>query len=177
MSKNSIKEVWLDPKVEATPQAIEAINNADFIVYCPGSLYGSIIANFLPTGIQEALKSSGATKILITNIVSNRNQTHKFTLLKYFKVFQKYTGLTKPFDIVIAPDLSQKSFERKFPKVAKSYNREHAHFIGWSKTDIKNFAHKDIKVITSDIFSITPKLNRLRHDPERLAKIFQKIIK
>jgi uncharacterized cofD-like protein len=177
MSKNTISKVWLDPEVAATPLAIEEIRNADYIIYCPGSLYGSILANFLPDGIKEALKTSGATKILICNIVSNRNQTHKFTLEKYLKVFQKYTGLKKPFDIVIAPDISRKSFEKKYPRVTKSYNREHAHFIGWSKTDIRKFSLNDIKVLTSDIFSITPKLNRLRHDPEKLARVFKKILK
>jgi len=195
MSKNLISKVWLNPKVAATPQAISAIQNADYIFYCPGSLYGSIISNFLPVGIKRALRESEATKILITNIVSNRNQTHKITLKKYLKIFQKYTGLKKPFDIVISPNISQKRFEKKYPKTAKSYNREHAHFIGWSKTDIKKFllrhcearsavaishhqvSKKHIKVLATDIFSITPKLNRLRHDPDKLSKIIRRIIK
>jgi hypothetical protein len=46
---------------------------------------------------------------------------------------------------------------------------------------IKRFLHreatKNIKVMTSDIFSITPELHRLRHDPEKLANIFNKLLK
>lgn len=177
MSKNTISKVWLDPKVHATTQAMKAIKKADYIIYCPGSLYGSILSNFLPVGIKKALKSSTATKILISNIVSNRNQTHQITLSKYLKIFQKHTGLKKPFDIVLAPNVSQKVFERKHPKITKSYNREHAHFIGWSKAKIKKFSVHHIKVLTSDLFSITPKLNRLRHDPDKLSKVFKKILK
>lgn len=177
MSKNTIKDLWLDPDVPATPQAIEALEKADFIIYCPGSLYGSVISNFLPVGITEALAKSKAKKILITNLVSNRNQTHHFTPEKYLNVFHHFTGLEEPFDILITPHVSQKAFERKYPKVAKSYALEHAHFLGWTEKELKSIQDKGIKVLSSDIISITPHLNRLRHDPKKLSKLLKQIIK
>lgn len=177
MSKNSISDIWLDPDVPATPQAIDALSKADYIIYCPGSLYGSIVSNFLPVGIKEALAASKARKILITNLVSNRNQTHHLTPEKYLKVFQKFTGLTKPVDIIVTPNISQKAFDKKYSKVSQSYSLEHSHFLGWSKTELNNILDKGIKVVTSDIISITPHLNRLRHDPKKLAKAFKTIIK
>ena len=176
LSKNDIVDIWLDPDVPTTPQATTAIENADYVIYCPGSLYGSVIANFLPVGIKEALTASKAQKILITNLVSNRNQTHHFTPEKYLKVFRHFTGLEKPFDIIISPHVSQKAFEKRFPKIAKSYALEHSHFIGWSKKELKNITNKDIKVLTSDIISITPHLNRLRHDPKKLSRVFKSLI-
>ncbi|NTW88257.1 MAG: hypothetical protein HGB26_03855, partial [Desulfobulbaceae bacterium] len=175
MSKNTIADIWLDPDVPATPQAIEAIENAEYVIYCPGSLYGSIISNFLPVGIKEALATSKAQKILITNLVSNRNQTHHFTIEKYLRVFQKYPGLEKPFDLIISPNISQKAFERRFPKIASAYALEHAHFLGWPKTTLKKLVIQDIKVLTSDILSITPRLNRLRHSPKKLSRVFKKL--
>jgi uncharacterized cofD-like protein len=177
MSKNTITDIWLDPDVPATPQAIEAIQQADYLIYSPGSLYGSVIANFLPVGITEALAVSKAQKILLTNLVSNRNQTHHFTPEKYLQVFRKFTCLDHPIDIIVCPNISQKAFEHKYPKIAKSYALEHSHFLGWSETDLQKYADKDIKVLTSDILSITPQLNRLRHDPRKLSKVFQKLIK
>lgn len=176
MSKNTIIDIWLDPDVPATPQAMTAIEEADYVIYCPGSLYGSIISNFLPIGIKEALEASKAQKILITNLVSNRNQTHHFTPDRYIKVFQKYTGLEKPVDIIIMPNVSQKAFEKRYPKVAKSYNLEHAHFLGWTPKEIKNTLKKGIKIYSTDIISITPHLNRLRHDSKKLSKVLKTII-
>lgn len=176
MSKNTIVDIWLDPNVPATAQAVTAIEEADYVIYCPGSLYGSIISNFLPIGIKEALMTSKAQKILITNLVSNRNQTHNFTPDKYIKIFQKYTGLKKPVDIIITPDISQKTFEKRYQKVARSYNLEHAHFLGWTPEDLKNSLEKDIKIYSSDIISITPHLNRLRHDPKKLSKVLKTIL-
>ncbi|HSV95198.1 MAG TPA: 2-phospho-L-lactate transferase CofD family protein, partial [Spirochaetia bacterium] len=176
MSKNSIVDLWLDPDVPATPQAITAIEAADYVIYCPGSLYGSVLSNFLPIGIKEALATSKAQKILITNLVSNRNQTHHFTPEKYVCAFRKYTGLENPIDIILAPHIGQKAFEKRFPKVAKAYALEHAHFLGWTDNELKDTRDKGIKVLTSDIISITPQLNRLRHDSRKLAKVFRKLI-
>jgi uncharacterized cofD-like protein len=177
MSKNTISNLWLDPQVQATPEAISAIKSADFLIYCPGSLYGSILSNCLPKGIKEALKETKARKILITNLVSNRNQTHKITPVKYLKIFKKYTGLEKPIDIFICPDISQKSFERRYPKIKTAYADEHSHFLGWTKEELKEASDKGIKVLSSNIISITAHLNRLRHNPNKLAKVFQEIIK
>jgi uncharacterized cofD-like protein len=177
MSKNTIVDLWLDPDVPATPQAIDTIESADYIIYCPGSLYGSIISNFLPVGIKEALAVSKAQKILLTNLVTNRNQTHHFTPEKYLKVFRKYTGLEKPIDIFITPHITQKAFEKRFPKVARAYALEHSHFLSWTENELKRVQDKGIKVLTSDIISITPQLNRLRHDPKKLSKVLKKIIK
>lgn len=177
MSKNMIIDVWLEPKVQATPESIKAVEEADFIIFCPGSLYGSILANFLPEGIHEALKATKAQKILVTNLVSNRNQTHHITPLKYLSLFRRYTRLKKPFDVFLAPKLSTAEFNRAHPEVSLAYADEHAHFLGWTPEKLKKLTLHHIKVITSNTISITSQLNRLRHDPAKLAKIFKKIIK
>ncbi len=162
MSSNTVTKMWTEPKVKATPEAITAIKEADVIIYTPGSLYGSILANFLPTGIANAIKKSKAKKILITNLTSNRNQTHEFGPEDYLKVFQKYTGLKKPFDVLISPNLTRPEFEKKYPKITQAYAREHSHFLGWGKG--------------YDIWTATKHLSRLRHDPVKLAKVFKKVL-
>lgn len=177
MSKNTIKKIWLEPQVSATPDAINAIKKATHIIYCPGSFYGSIISNFLPQGITSALQQSSAQKILITNLVSTRNQTHHLTPLKYFKIFRHYTQLDIPFNTVITPHLSQKQFEKRFPKIASYYRSEHSHFLGWTKNEFSQLSKYPIKILKTDNFSITPQLNRLRHDAKKLGKILSPLLK
>jgi uncharacterized cofD-like protein len=176
-SKDSVTNIILSPSVPATKEAQQAIKEATHIIYCPGSLYGSIIANFLPLGIKESLKQSAATKILITNLTSTRNQTHRFTPIKYFNTFKKYTKLSIPFDVLISPNLSTSQFNQKHPKIKTLYQNTHSHFLGWTKKQLLPLRKKAIKVVTSNIYSITPKLGRLRHDPKKLAKILKTIIK
>ena len=172
MSANSISKMWIEPAVKTTPEAQVAIEKADVLVFAPGSLYGSVLVNFLPLGIKEALAKSKAQKILITNLTSNRNQTHDFTPLSYWQILKKYTGLAKPFNLMIVPDLSRPEFEKKYPKIASAYAREHAHFLGWEEKDFQNLG---IQVIRKDIMAITPDLSRLRHDPNKLSKVFKSL--
>ncbi len=176
MSKNSVTKVWLEPQVKATPQALAAIKDAQYLIYCPGSLYGSIIANFLPQGVKTALKASKAHKILITNLTSTRNQTHRFTPTDYLKIFQKYTQLEKPFDTIVAPRTTFKQFEQKHPQAAKIYAREHSYFLGWPQKDFKPLIKMGINIKKQDLFSLTPKFHRLRHNPKKLQKLFSKLL-
>lgn len=176
MSKNIITEFCLDSQVQATAESLKAISVATHIIYCPGSIYGSILANFLPDGVTSVLKKSHARKILITNLVSDRNQTHKFTLLDYLHIFQKYTRLKKPFDYVLSPDLNFSQFNSKYPRVAKNYEQEHSYFLGFSNHLPLEFAKEKIQVFFEPIFSITPALLRIRHDPVKLGKAINKIL-
>jgi uncharacterized cofD-like protein len=177
MSTNTITKIWLDHAIPASPEALEAIKTARFFIYCPGSIYGSVLSNLLPAGITAALKQSRATKILVTNLVSNRNQTHQFTALDYYKLFARYTRLAKPFDVVIVPHLSQTEFESKYPHVTADYASEHSHFHGWTEKQLASLEKQGVMTVRAPIFSITPKLNRIRHDPGALAKVFRKIMK
>lgn len=177
MSANTITKIWLDKPVPATPEALAAITQATHIIICPGSIYGSVIVNFLPKGIKEALKTSKAKKILITNLVSNRNQTHRFSPLDYYRLFKKYTGLIRPFDILVCPNMTESEFDRKYPQVSRLYATEHSHFLGWSETEIKTLDKYGIHTIRADTMSITPGLSRIRHDPAKLAPLLKYIIK
>jgi uncharacterized cofD-like protein len=174
MSSDQVRKIWLKPQVKATPQAIQAIKKADYLIFCPGSLYGSIIVNLLPTGIKLAFKQTKAQKILLTNLVSSRNQTHKFTPLDYLRLFVKYTNLQKPFDLVIAPHLSARQFNRLYPKISHNYELQYSHFMGWPDSQFRALKAKKIQVIRADIFSFTSQLNRVRHDPAKLALLFRK---
>jgi uncharacterized cofD-like protein len=177
MSTNSITKIWLDHQVKATPEAISAISRADYLIYSPGSIYGSIISNFLPQGIVAALKKSKAQKILVTNLVSNRNQTHRFSPLDYLHLFQKYTQLKEPFSVFICPDISETKFDHKYRQIASTYATEHSHFLGWTGKELQPLAKQKINIVQADIFSITKELSRIRHDPEKLALLFKNLLK
>lgn len=176
MSANTITDVWLEPVVSASPQALEAIKSATHLIYAPGSLYGSILSNFLPTGVSKVLHASTAQKILITNLVSNRNQNHQFSPMDYFNIFAKYTNLNKPFDVFVCPDIDRISFEQKHPETAQNYAREHSHFLGWNTNELETLKSKNILALPSPIWSITPQFHRLRHDITSLGTILKTVI-
>jgi uncharacterized cofD-like protein len=57
---NVIKSLSLQPKVLASAEAIQAITEADALCVGPGSFYTSVLPNFLPNGIRDAISESRA---------------------------------------------------------------------------------------------------------------------
>ncbi len=75
-----IRRVWLTPQQpKALPEALLAISQADMIVIGPGSLYTSIIPNFLVDGIGQAVKDARAKKVFVLNIMTQDGETEGYT--------------------------------------------------------------------------------------------------
>lgn len=173
LSSDLVADLWCDPEVKATPEALDALKKATHIIYCPGSLHGSLLSSFLPVGVTDALRGSRAQKILITNLVSTRNETHLFRPLDYWQVFSRYTNLKSPFDIILVPNLITTEFEIKYPQEALRYGMEHSHFLGWPLEDFEELRRQGVKVVRGPIFTVTPELHRLRHSVEGLRDYFR----
>ena len=177
MSKDMVVEMELVPQVNSYGPAREAIANADYIIYSCGSLYGSVLVNFLPQGMQEALRQSKAKKYLVTNLASTRNESHEFTPQDFVAIFRKYTGLQHPIDMMIIPEMTRREFESHYPEITKRYDAEHSHFLGWEDTEIKKAQDEEgIEILIHQATIIVPETNTLRHDPNALSKVFAKAI-
>ena len=55
-----IMKAWLEPRAVLYDEARRAIEEADYIILSPGSLYTSVIATLLPEGMKEAIANSCA---------------------------------------------------------------------------------------------------------------------
>jgi GT2 family glycosyltransferase/2-phospho-L-lactate transferase/gluconeogenesis factor (CofD/UPF0052 family) len=53
----------------ASPAALEALKHADVIIYGPGTFHSSLLPTLMIDGISDAIRQSGATKIMVVNIV------------------------------------------------------------------------------------------------------------
>lgn len=101
---HNIKRISLSPTVPASPEALEAITHADCIILGPGTLYTSLIACLLPQGIQEALSTSKAKKIYISN-AANFPPGHcdNYKLSDYLDELKRL-GNYGNFDFILAHD-------------------------------------------------------------------------
>ena len=59
-----IRKVWLEPNCKAYVEAVMSVEKADYIILAPGSLYTSLIATLLPTGIKEAIAKNNKAKLI-----------------------------------------------------------------------------------------------------------------
>ena len=165
MSDDKISEIWLDPQVAANEKAIKAIENAEIIIICPGTTFGSVLPNFLPTGMVEAYQKSKAKKILMVNIFATANEIKNATQVGYVEIFKKYLKTDSPFDVVMMADTSK--LDKKYlKKIIHFYKLEHAVPVKLAKTN-------KFKTLMLDLAVIEEKNMRLRHSEEKLGKFFR----
>lgn len=164
-SGKRIKRVSLDRDVEAFPEAIMAIKEADVVILGPGSLYTSVIANLLVKGVKEALKESKADIIYVANLMTQPGETSGMKLSDHLEEIEKY--LERKVDLIVA------NSGRPPKDVLKRYELEGYKML---QLDLENIDREIIvghflKVI-KDPFDGNLKV---RHDPEKLAKSIIKI--
>ena len=99
-----IEEIWLQPEnIQANPEAIRSILEADLVVVGPGSLLTSVLPNLLVPGIAQALKISQATKVYVCNVATQHGETDDFGVSDHFHTLASHVG-NNLFDYVLAND-------------------------------------------------------------------------
>ncbi|MBI4282446.1 MAG: YvcK family protein [Chloroflexi bacterium] len=90
-----LRRVWIEPeRAIANKAALQAIRQAELIVIGPGSLYTSIIPNFLVPGIKEAIAASQAPKVFVCNVATQPHETDGYDVMEHLRVFQAHSGVS-----------------------------------------------------------------------------------
>jgi len=172
--RSKIKKVFLNPEAVANPAAIKAIEQADLIILCPGSLFTSIITNLLVKGIPEAIQNSKAKKIYICNIMTQISQTHNYRASDHLKQVSNYVGQHPDFIIL----------NTKLPpeNIIESYKKENAFLV---ENDIEAIRQMfpQTKIIQEKLLDdaaekklLWEKKDLLRHNPDKIAKVIVGLI-
>lgn len=161
MSRDCVEKLWLEPEVMANPEAIKAIEESELIIICPGSVFGSLITNFLPKGIKEAFKKSRGKKLLMVNLMMSANEGNIDNQNDYKKIFENYLG--SKIDQMLMADLN-KLKQDKLQKSLGYYKLENS-------LPVKYFENKE--TILADIATIDEINWRLRHSVSKLSKFFE----
>jgi len=85
-----IAEVFHDPPITATPDALRAIRRADLVVLGPGSLRTAIVSILLVRGVSEALRRRRTAFVL--NILTQAGQTDGFSAADHVEEISRYLG-------------------------------------------------------------------------------------
>lgn len=178
--RSKIIDLYLDSNATINPTVEKEIINSDFIIICPGSLCTAIISTLLVKGIKETIKKSNAKIIYISNIMTQTGQTDDFALSDHVNVIEKY--LDKKIDILIVNNHIP-------PKdLLEEYEKEESYPV---KIDIDNI-NKETNILFQDLLlddidflvkNERPKgedmhigKHLIRHDPDKLSQMIEKII-
>lgn len=151
-----IKKVYLNnKKIKAYSKVVEAIADAELIIFGPGSLYTSVIPNLLIEDIANAIRNNTeSTNIYVCNCSTERGETEGYSVRDHIKAIYDHCG-GGAFDYCLV--------NNKVMKVSKN-----ASVLG-SVNNITCTEREIIgcKIAQSDVLS---RRNPLYHDSEKLAK-------
>lgn len=103
-SEGPLRRVRLEPaSPPAYPPALDAIYSADVVVVGPGSLFTSLLPNFLVAGVADALRDSRATRVYVCNVANQRGETSGMDAADHVAALDDH-GLAGCFDVVLAHD-------------------------------------------------------------------------
>lgn len=161
--QSPVETMYLEPEnVSAAQRAVQAIYEAEVILIGPGSLYTSIIPNFLVAGIRQAIKQSNALKIFLCNIMTQPGETDNFTVLQHVEEIHHYIG-EEVIEYVIANDKVMSE------EVIALYVEDGAKQVIPQREERKILEEKDITLIANAFAQIQG--GYVRHDAERIASI------
>lgn len=156
---HQIYKVFYDHDVEATDEAVNAIVNADLIIYGIGSLYTSILPNTIISGIKEALKKSKAKKIYFANAMTQSNETYNYDLKDHIDALERHDV---PVDIIV-------THNNKLPQeVIDRYKARNS-------IEVINNHNTKQKVIEADLLDFTNGL--VRHNSNKIEKVIEELLK
>jgi uncharacterized cofD-like protein len=160
-SRKPIRRLRLEPeKCLPLPQVLKAIRAADIITVGPGSLYTSILPNLLVSRVAEAIATTQASKIFVSNLMTQPGETDGFTARQHLETVKEYAPEIH-FDFVIVND------RRISPEQAKRYAAEDAFQIGIDEP-IDDALDGSTEIMRADLLDDGEKV---RHSSERLARV------
>lgn len=151
--KEPITKISLNKSATVYEKTKKALADADLIVIGPGSLYTSIIPNFLVKGVKEVIsQNKKALKIFICNVSTERGETEQLSAEDHVNVLLKYIPTV---DLVLVND-----------HLVKKSNDSHQ-LGAVNNITIKDDEISGVKIIRENV--IDPN-NPLYHDKDKLAQ-------
>ena len=161
-ANSKIKDLRIIPAAPpAAPRVIEAIKRADAVIVGPGSLYTSIVSNFLVKGIVPALRKFNKKIIYVCNIMTQPGETSGYSLTGHLDALSKYTG-RNIFDYAVV------NSGRIPAAIAKRYSKENSFPVV-----IDASRYEGTRIVKADILS---HFEYARHDPNKLAEVIDSIL-
>lgn len=88
--EHGVREISLAHQVEASSEALIAIEKADLVIIGPGDIHGSIIPNLLVSGISKALSKTNARIAVVANVTNKKGLTEGFDANEYVLSVEEY---------------------------------------------------------------------------------------
>ena len=154
----SIKTISLMPQdAKSNPEAIDAIREAELIVFGPGSLFTSIVPNLLIEEVCDEIVKRDAMKLYICNVMTQHGETDGFTAADHLNMILSHTKRGVVNSCLVS------SGRLKYSLLVK-YAEEKSFPVIFDRERLKKMG---MHIFEADVVS---RSNYLRHDSKKVAK-------
>lgn len=156
-----IDHVYITPsRVKPNEDVLKAIEEADYIIMGPGSLYTSIIPNLVISNVSEKIRESKAKKIYVCNVMTQHGETDNYTVSDHIVAINKHVE-ENIFDLVIA---NSREFD---DSILSKYHKEKQELV---KIDHEKIEALGIKLIKNNDVGIVDN-NTIRHNADKVSEL------
>ena len=156
-----IDHVYITPsRVKPNEDVLRAIEEADYIIMGPGSLYTSIIPNLVISKVSEKIRESNAKKIYVCNVMTQHGETDNYTVSDHIVAINKHVE-ENIFDLVIA---NSREFD---DSILSKYHKEKQEPV---KIDHEKIDALGIKLIKNNDVGIVDN-NTIRHNADKVSEL------
>jgi uncharacterized cofD-like protein len=161
-SRSRIRQLWLEPEhCLPLPEAIKAIEEADVITLGPGSLFTSIVPNLLVAQVAQAIGAARATKMFISNLMTQPGETDGYDLGLHLQTVEQYAPQIY-FDYVILNDRQISHTQ------ADLYSADGAYQVQIEAGIAENLRRRGTEIVRADLLDES---EMVRHNSQRLAQV------
>ncbi len=146
----------------ALPRALMAIQEAEYIIIGPGSLYTSVIPNLLVPEITQAIAKRRVPSVYICNVMTQPGETDEYTVADHIRAIDRICDGRRLFDAVLV--------QRRPPteRALRRYSMEGAAPVYLDYDEVVQLGRR---VIRADVMDEDPQTGYIRHNSERLARV------
>ena len=156
-----IDHVYITPsRVKPNEDVLKAIEEADYIIMGPGSLYTSIIPNLVISNVSEKIRESNAKKIYVCNVMTQHGETDNYSVCDHIVAINKHVE-ENIFDLVIA---NSREFD---DSILSKYHKEKQEPV---KIDHDKIEELGIKLIKNNDVGIVDN-NTIRHNADKVSEL------
>ena len=156
-----IDHVYITPsRVKPNEDVLKAIEEADYIIMGPGSLYTSIIPNLVISNVSEKIRESKAKKIYVCNVMTQHGETDNYSVCDHIVAINKHVE-ENIFDLVIA---NSREFD---DSILSKYHKEKQEPV---KIDQEKIKELGIKLIKNNDVGIIDN-NTIRHNADKVSEL------
>lgn len=163
--EQKIVALRVTPHAVLNPKVATALREADLIVFGPGDLYTSVLANCVVDGFSQALTDTTAKVLYISNLMTKAGQTTGMSMKDHVEELARYSGRT--------PDYILANNEALPDELLQRYARESEYPV------VLDCEGLSCKVLYHDLLSSEEivrgkgdvlKRSLIRHDSDKLAE-------